>query len=257
MATSSKFVLNVDPVKVDREFKMMDKGQSFKTFNPMVTKLEDLGLNDEKISETIFSTIGELHYVTYYPDYVNSKSYPKTTAIPCFYCSEPFQNEPIGIPLNFIPSYYKTHMVSRHDQSIISLNIQINSRSEMKKCEERHDTIVYRDYFQTEGNFCSFPCMLAFLSQHPEDTNQHMLPLLKKYYTSLYGHQVPYNGDKAPDIRLLKKFGGHLTITEFRSHDGRQYRQSPNFVFPSFSETERPPLYVPSARMFCYRGTKL
>ena len=254
---TSKFVLHVDPVKVDRDFKMMDRGQSFHSFNPMVTKLEDLGLNDEKISETIFSSIGGLNYVTYYPDYMNNKSYPKTTPIPCFYCSEPFTAEPIGIPIHFVPSYYKTNVLSKHDQSSVNMNVQINSKLDMKKCEEKQENIVYRDYFQTEGNFCSFPCMLAFLSQHPKDCNQHMIPLLKKYFTSLYGHHIQYNGEKAPDIRLLKKFGGHLTITEFRSQDGRKYRESPNFLFPTFPENVRPSLYVPSAKMFCYHGTKL
>ena len=41
------FVLHIDPVKVDREFKTMERSISSSSFNPMVTKLEDLGIHEK------------------------------------------------------------------------------------------------------------------------------------------------------------------------------------------------------------------
>ena len=256
--TPSTFVLRIDPVKVDREFKMMERGHGFHTFNPMVTKLEDLGISDEKISDTIFTSHHGMNFVTYYPEYVNAKDYPPTTPLPCFYCTESFNSKPIGIPLRFIPSYYKMNMISRTEQqSSIPLDIIIHTKRDMKEAEKRGETIIYRDYFETEGNFCSFPCMLSFLSQHPKDTHQSLYPLIKQMYYAIHGNDVVFSNEMAPDIRMLKKFGGHLTISEFRSSEGRKYKRTPNFAFPVFSDTERPPLCVPSARLFQYYGTKL
>lgn len=255
---NSTFVLHIDPVKVDREFKTMERGHTYHAFNPMVTKLEDLGISDEKLSDTIFSQHNGMNFVTYYPDYVNAKAYPTTTSIPCFYCTEPFSTKPIGIPIRFIPSYYKSNIQGKRDNtSDIKVDVCLYNQYEMEEAEKRGEKIIHRNYFQTEGNFCSFPCMLAFIGLHKHEMNNDTIPLVKKLFYMLHGPNTEFTKEAAPDIRLLKKFGGHLSLAEFRSYDGRLYNKTINYVYPSFSDNDRPPLCVPSAHVFQYYGTKL
>jgi uncharacterized protein YodC (DUF2158 family) len=67
----------------------------------------------------------------------------------------------------------------------------------------------------------------------------------------------PLTDHGAPDIRLLKKFGGHMTISEFRSKDGRCYHKNVSYQQCSFNETEIPPIMVPTFSIFQYSGNKL
>lgn len=253
-SSKTSFTLHVDPVKVDRDFKTIEKSHGYHTFNPMVTSLEDLGISEEKISDTIFTTIGQAKFVTHYPEYMINKSYPKTTSIPCFYCTESFTTHPIGIPLRYISSYSKYPFKDRDE--MVTLNRTLRTTKDMEDAQKNREEIIYRDYFQTEGNFCSFPCLQSYLRYHPEDAHNEIYPLIKQYFTSLYGKDVVYQREFAPDIRLLKKFGGHLTISEFRSSEGRKYSRSVNFMLPKFNEQEKPNRYVPCSRMFQYLDSK-
>lgn len=249
---SSTFTLHVDPVKIDRDFKTIERAHTYHSFNPMVTSLEDLGITEEKVSDTIFTTVGPSKFVTHYPEYMMAKSYPKTTVIPCFYCTESFTTQPIGIPLRYIPSYSKSLFKDGYSEEFVTLNKPIRTTKDKEDAQKRREEIIHRDYFQTEGNFCSFPCLQSFLRHHPEDAHGEISPLIKQYFTSLYGKDTVYQREFAPDIRLLKKFGGHLTTSEFRSPEGRKYSRSVNFMLPKFEEHERPHQYVPCARMFQY-----
>jgi hypothetical protein len=257
MAFSTKFKLHVDPVKIDKDFKTMERGVSYNGFNPMVTKLEDLGINDEKISDSIFSTFNDENYVSYYPDYVNSKKYPSITNIPCFYCTEPFTTKPIGIPISYVASYYKSHIISKVDHSKLTVHVTLYTKKELKKAEERKEDIVYQDYYITEGNFCSFHCMLAYLGKNKSEVTNETMPLIKQMFYDSNGHNVEFITESAPDIRLLKKFGGHLSINEFRSSEGRKYIKTRNMSTFEYSEMERPDLCVPISYLYRYSGTKL
>ena len=257
MAFSTKFKLHVDPVKIDKDFKTMEKGGSFTSFDPMVTKLEDLGINDDKISDSIFSTFNDDNYVSYYPEYIIEKKYPCVSTIPCFYCTEPFSTKPIGIPIKFVPSYYKSCVVSKVDYSSLSVHVTINSKREMKKAEENKEDIIYHDYFVTEGNFCSFPCLLAYIGKNKAEVTNETVPLIKQMFYLINGPKVEFISESAPDIRLLKKFGGHLSINEFRSPEGRKYKKSRNMSSFVFTEEERPELCVPISFLYRYSGTKL
>jgi hypothetical protein len=253
---SSTFTLHVDPVKIDRDFKTMERGQNYHVFNPMVTKLEDLGISEEKISDTIFTTIGNCRFVSHYPDYMSDKSYPQKTEIPCFYCTEPFSNPPIGIPLRFIPSMVKIVTTDATTRESTTNYRQLKTTRDLEEAKRKKEHIIYRDYFQTEGNFCSFPCLQSYIRYHYQEDAQgsELYPLLKQYYRTINGSDTSYEREFAPDIRLLKKYGGHLSITEFRSAEGRKYKRSINLFLPKFEETDVPAKHVPCSRMFQYFG---
>jgi hypothetical protein len=74
--------------------------------------------------------------------------------------------------------------------------------------------------FLTTGVFCSFPCIKKFLKRRLNKAkykdSQTLLTLL---YLILNGEigEIPL----APSRKQLKKFGGHLTIKEFRASFGK------------------------------------
>ena len=84
------FVLNIDPVHVDREFKTMEKTITQNRFNPMVTRLEDLGIDEKQAVFEPDYTIDKKHFFVPLKEYITSKTLPLTTQIACLHCTEPF-----------------------------------------------------------------------------------------------------------------------------------------------------------------------
>jgi len=76
------------------------------------------------------------------------------------------------------------------------------------------------DYFETDGIFCSFNCVMAYINIEMRYNVRYRESgcLLYLLYKFIYGKE--YTGvtiHPAVDWRLLKKYGGCFTIQEFRS----------------------------------------
>lgn len=72
------------------------------------------------------------------------------------------------------------------------------------------------DTFYCIGCFCSFSCALAYLNDRNEADLSNKQILLQQMCCKLNGHQLDLN-NIAPDWRLLKQYGGILSIEEFRN----------------------------------------
>lgn len=243
--SSTAFTLHIDPVKVDREHKVLERSQMYGAFNPMVTKLEDLGIDEKQSGDTSFlfgdKAIG--YYYSQCCDHVTNKKMPSTTTIPCFYCTETFTTPALGIPIKFVPSFSVEDGIQR----------KIHTSEDMRRLQEQGRSIVKRDYYEVDGNFCSFPCMMTYISLHPGPYTES-LQLMKRLHWKLYG--CSFKVEWAPDIRLLKKYGGHMSIQEWRSEEGRKYIKTNNMNRPSFSNQEESSLLVPVSRLYRYHGQK-
>ena len=259
VSSTTTFSLHIDPVKIDRDFKMLERIQSAtsttQSFNPMVTKLEDLGIDEKQINIeptlTLRTKANTFHYFSHLHDYLAMKAMPNSTTIPCFYCTEPFSNAPLGIPVGFVPSYYEQKGPDGE-----CYPITLTSAKRKNEVKELGHRVIERDYYETDGNFCSFPCMIAYYGQHRDMYTDTTMPLMKRMHMELMGHALPR--DAAPSIRLLKKFGGHLSINEWRSVEGRHYVMSHQSHHLLPSDIEVPTMrMVPCTRLFHYRGTKL
>ena len=252
---STKFVLNIDPVHVDKEFKIMDKTMEKETFNPMVTRLEDLGIDEKQIIVEPDVSCPSSHFYLFYTlkDFTEKKSLPATSPYPCFHCTEPFTTQPLGIPMEFISSYYETTSSSEKDGSTVVFKKDISSKKAMEHAKLHKLQIVLRDYFRVDGNFCSYPCMIAYTKYHPSARYSNIGYLLKRMHYLMYNK--PLQWVSAPDIRLLKKYGGPLTTEEFRSSEGRKYTRTLNYNHPVLDEHVS--LCVPSSLAFQYSGDKL
>jgi hypothetical protein len=80
------------------------------------------------------------------------------------------------------------------------------------------------------------------------------MSLLKQMHQKLYQKCLVVRF--APDIRLLKKFGGHLTSQEWHSDEGQKYIEIVTMNRPLFTNETRTPFIVPVSKMYRYNGQK-
>ena len=148
---------------------------------------------------------------------------PIETTINCFWCRYGFECQPIGCPTRFVSSQLCKRYVSEITKDPYLIKENLVSGKKAKMVEDKPDgitlTLVDKDYYETDGIFCSFNCCLAWT----DDNKQNPLyaqskELLFKLYTDTYG-RFPSDDlmNKAPHWRLLRDYGGHLTIDEFRA----------------------------------------
>lgn len=130
-------------------------------------------------------------------DYLNGPL-PLNTTKACWWCTHSFDTCPIGIPIFYHQSNKKTEQIFK--------NLNLNSTDGT-------------EHFETEGIFCSFPCAKSYIidqkftSKYKNSTV--LLSLLYKYIKGSVS-DIPL----APSWKLLKKFGGEMSITEFRNSFG-------------------------------------
>ena len=109
-----------------------------------------------------------------------------------------------------------------HQNSIITNNISelCWNCCEKLNCNNIYGIpIIYKNkIFYTYGDFCSFECGLRYIKDN-FDSNKF---LEISSYTNLYKKEILNNDDViniAPHRLLLKKFGGNLSIDEYRSNN--------------------------------------
>ena len=77
------FTLHIDPVKMN-DHKLLERPD----FNPMVTKLEDLGIDSTQTNDNhsfLYGNKDMCYFYTQCNDIVLNKQFPTSTNIPCFY----------------------------------------------------------------------------------------------------------------------------------------------------------------------------
>lgn len=91
----------------------------------------------------------------------------------------------------------------------------------------KYDSML--DRFQTVGNFCSWECAKAYGKDLKHCRNGEMISFLSMMYRRAHGghYDTIY---AAPSRLALKKFGGVMTIEEFRACRGKP---APSVYFPN------------------------
>jgi ribosomal protein S18 len=153
----------------------------------------------------------------------------------CFWCRHSFDNMPIGCPIQYknariLKSYFSEVTKDKYD--IIS-----SIPGTLPDTLQENMSLIDNGYFLVDGVFCSFNCCLAFI----QENNKNMLydmskQLLYKMYTMCFP-QTPSTHSiiPAPHWRLLKSYGGHLTIEEFRKKFNKIKYVEDNFANKSVS----------------------
>ena len=153
-------------------------------------------------------------------DWINKESFPQKTDVVCYWCKHQFLTKPLGCPVKFVNNRVEKSYVSHitKDKYYMKENLtktKLNSILEMKK--DSYDiTPVETEYYLTDGIFCSFNCIIAFVKDQAHDAFYNESKMLT--YT-MYREVVGKSASKikgAPHWRLLKMFGGPFTIDDFR-----------------------------------------
>lgn len=130
---------------------------------------------------------------------------PINTSKPCWWCRHPFYTTPIGCPLRYYPHSENNPLQKRFEEK-------------MKEANYKNST---NDFFETEGLFCSFPCCKAYIiSQKSNVKYKESCPLLTLLYKNLMDNSSTIFPE-APHWSILKDYGGHLSIEEFRASFGQ------------------------------------
>lgn len=154
--------------------------------------------------------------------YISQETLPSSTMIHCFWCRHDFPYKPIGCPIEYIPHRMikKYHSEITKDMYVLRENVTSSQLKELHPDNTNPSQIQIqpRDYYLIDGLFCSFNCCLAFIKDHSMEPLYHNSETyLNKMYYDVFGNQatplVP-----APSWRLLKNYGGHMSIEEFRKN---------------------------------------
>lgn len=131
---------------------------------------------------------------------------PKKTSIPCRWCRSKFDTVPIGCPIKYV----KNMKISTNIRDMNVLNEEKTS------------------FFETEGVFCSFPCVKSYIRDKKSliryKNSYGLLTMMVRQITGSFA-PIPF----ASSWEMIKEHGGHLSIQQFRkSFDKIEYIESVN-----------------------------
>ncbi len=157
----------------------------------ITTNLESLGISNN-VNKSNYITVSNNVKVKLFTNCSEiGEVLPEHTTINCWWCRHSFDTNPIGLPIKYT-----------------------------------------NESFNTEGIFCSFNCCSAYLNtQNKNDiyykNSSSLLLLLYKQIFNSFPHQmiVP----QAPDWKLLKDYGGTLTIEQYRKSIPDIVKLTPNY----------------------------
>lgn len=213
------FTLNrVDLDKVEQLYGNTTSNPISDTIPINATKISDLEL---KKSPEIVSFIDESKIIKKCTvsriDFLSNKKYK------CYWDRNylPPNIKPIGAPIRYCPNKAIKDYQSEINQDRYSISESITGRRTENLIENKDSriTIQKNNYYVTDGIFCSFNCLFAFLRSAEAKNAMYM----DSYYLTLQMYKEmndiqdeDYEILPAPDWRMLQEFGGTLTIEQFR-----------------------------------------
>ena len=171
--------------------------------------------------------------------------------IPCYYCRRNFENAPFGLPICYYPSVY---IIKNNSQNLkYSFNykentIKLNSNEKerllnilettqacnmevdsafLKTKENKKDKyndkdchqIVTRQFFETEGIFCSFNCLVSYLEENRNNPlYQNSYNLIYFMYKTIFGVFPQQTIIRSPSWKLRKEYGGPLSDEDYSKY---------------------------------------
>lgn len=132
----------------------------------------------------------------------------------------------IGCPVKYIPSRANKKYYSEMTKDHIHINEPITEKriSEInKRCDTRL-SVIENSYYETDGAFCSFNCVMAFIKDNKRNSlYRDSEMLLLQLYQDLNDTKI-LEITPAPHWRNLIDHGGNMTIDQFReSFNQKEY----------------------------------
>lgn len=152
---------------------------------------------------------------------IDFKSKEKLKGYNCYWCRHiiPDYILPIGCPLRYIHSKITKKYKSELSKDKYTIREDICKLDSICKDNISKDN---KDYYLTDGIFCSFGCVKSYIKDNIHNSlYNNSSSLLIKLYNDINNIDInEFDSDfkitEAPDWRLLKSYGGHLSINEFR-----------------------------------------
>ena len=160
---TEKKIINLDKPKLEVKEKEKENNDVIEKFENITNKYNNVSLYEKNKVLPILLEYSKTN---------KNKEWPTNVSSCCFWCCEPFDSVPVGIPIK-----------------------KLNNT------------------FYMYGNFCSPECAAAYIFNE----KKYMNDCWEKYsmLNLIYGNNQPIK--MAPSKICLKKFGGRLTINEFRN----------------------------------------
>ena len=201
---------NIIPYQVEKKYNISTLS--------FTTKINELNSTPKPQSYTFIDETMKSHNCTISMLNHLNKPLPMTTSINCFWCRHEFKTTPIGCPIEYISSVLCKHYYSELHKDNYSIKGNITPRiiSLISKLQDNDKFIVdEKDYYLTDGIFCSFNCCLAFIKENKSnkvyDNSEYLL------YNLFHNFFNDFEISIAPSWRLLKNYGGSLSIKEYRN----------------------------------------
>jgi len=196
----------------------------FETPSTNITKIVDVLTNEPDLSISFYEENSKEYKCLLTMD---GKQLQSSENICCFWCKHTFKTLPLGCPVKYVNKMIEKSYISQITKGEYSMRENITSKR-INKLNSSDDininevnSIKGDEYFVTDGFFCSFNCILAFI--HDNKSNvlyKESLSLINVLYKYLISKDVT-KIIPAPHWRLLKNYGGCLTIEEFRNSFNR------------------------------------
>lgn len=247
MTRKHYFILrNIDPVEIDSQYSFyvapVVEGEDLdlkpiKT-NPSRTKITELApkQNETNTFSYLDESKKEHQCVITMVSHQDRCDLPEKTQMHCFWCHHSFDTKPLGCPIQYVPhrvvkNYYSE--ITKDNYTLRENITETQLKQNQDYFQKNNMTKMEREYYITDGVFCSFNCCLAFIRQNCQDP-------LYRYSENLLSHMhVRTFGQKAqsiipaPSWRMLKEYGGSLSIAEFRKNFYKiEYKDVFNIIYP-------------------------
>ena len=229
------FTLDIDVDSVSQKYKIdphpediLEK-ESKKSSSKTTTKLTDLNSQQKGTPETI-SFLDESkrsHVCNVSMIDMTSGKDVVLLKYACFWCRNPFETKGIGCPVRYVPN-----QIIKKYQSTNKDTYKIREAITQKKCDENDDIqIIQKGYYESDGVFCSFNCCQAFIEDNKHNRMyDDSAYLLMKLYNEYFGTKAVII-KAARSWRMLKSYGGHLNIIQFRDKMNKIDKAKEFFAF--------------------------
>jgi hypothetical protein len=216
MTRARSFVLkNIDPVELNTKYNFTNDTRKCPDNKTRLLDLQIQNRHDKHFSFLDESKKDHQCVVTM-KNMIGDDTLPTSTLVHCFWCRHGFTYKPIGCPVEYIPHRMikKYHSEITKDVYVLRENVTSSQLKNMQPSDSKIQ-VQERDYYLMDGLFCSFNCCLAFIRDNRFPLYHNSETYLNKIYFDIFGvDSAPLMA--APSWRLLKNYGGHMTIEEFR-----------------------------------------
>jgi hypothetical protein len=138
----------------------------------------------------------------------------------CFWDRHPIDGNPIGCPINYIPKQIQKTFFSHISKDTYIIRENVPSEFTIEE-EFKNLSILNNDYYETDGVFCSSECCLAFILDNKHNRMYDMSQMLLTKICNKLNNTKAMTINPAPSWRILKEYGGHLSIEKLRGNFGK------------------------------------